>query len=360
MNGKLVRLKQHDKYMYMLIADPRELIEYINVPEAGIMPERQRPWDTKRVKEISEYVARKLQKILGKRKSAIGLLPSSPVLILTKKELLKSNNNDDFYLDFPTNKDIKIFNILDGQHRLFSFMPQYIDPDFKKDIVYQMAFMIFCDLTHDEELELFTTINNTQRRVESNILRYFQRLLGLISEQDDAIDNLISQLGLENISVLKGRIITSGEKVKKGIKSIQLAKILDESKTYEKLSSYTSTSEKELKILCDYLNAWNNIYKNALKDTKHVFSKISGLRYILFFFPTFVEICKEKRVKTTLEEMEKIVKVHKEITDGDELFSGENALIFSAETSTKAYAKKNALNLINTLVNTKDTFNPME
>lgn len=358
MKKDVYELVQHESKMYLLIDDPRKLIEYVKVPKPGEVQEAQRPWDDKRVKEIAKYVAGKLNISFGVKKFAIGLLPNTPVLILTEKELLKTDDQGHFYIEFPEDSSQKIFNILDGQHRLFSFLPEYIDPDFKSDSKYQMSFMVFSDLTTEQILELFTLINDTQKRVETNVLVFFRKFLGLLAKIDEDIFKIVEQLNKENISLLKGRIIISGEKVKNGLKMVQVSKIIKKSGAYDNLLTIADTADIRLKILCNYLSAWNNVYDNKLKDTKHTLSKISGLRYIMQFFPAFVDILYKKKVLATIPEIEKIVQVHKTLTNGDELFTGSNGLMFNSESSTVSLANNLIPDLKRHCIQESESFNP--
>lgn len=363
MKIKLQKVSQHGHEFYTFVCDPRRIIKYVYVPEADKNQPTQRPWNVSRVKEIAKYVSNKLDiSYSGLKKLSIGLLPSSPVLVLTDSSYV-SVIGDDIFLDLPdvTNNDEEdIIRILDGQHRLFSFLDEYIDPEFKEEQQYEMVFTIFKDLTENEVKELFMIINEKQQKVEPNVLRMFKRLLHLLKQEDEEIDAISEKLGSENISLLKGRIIIGGEKIKNGYKLAQVSRIIKKSGTYDELKKINSELDNQLRFICIYLDSWNVVYNGALTNPKHTFGKISGLRYILQMFPPIIDIVTLKRVRFTKKEISKIIEVHSEITDGEKMFGGDDKLNFRAETATIAFARRNAESLNRLVLSDADTFNPFE
>lgn len=361
----LIKCSQKHKDFYMAKIDPREVIKLVYIPEKDTDQEIQRPWKEKRVKEISKYCAGNLNisdDKEKKKKYAKGIIPNCPILNIIDPFQVKNENNS-FYINFPETKDeLKSYSnkvqILDGQHRLIAFLDEYISEDFKNSEIYEMGFIIFNNLTLDDKRELFMISNDKQEKVESNVLRQIKKWLGLLSEDEEEIYALIEKLNSEDISSLKGRIIIGGKKVNRGIRLVQLSKILKMSKTFDLLKSVDM--DTRLRPICDYFKAWEKVYSGIFNNPRHTLGKVSGFRYVLYLFPDIYEILKEKSQPMTTEKIEPIIQNLFNSILPLEFFENEAKLIFRAETSTIATARIHGEELKRICLNKDEIYNPLD
>lgn len=361
----LIKCVQKHKNFYMAKIDPRDVIKLVDVPEKDTDQKIQRPWKEKRVKEISKYCAGNLNisdDKEKKKKYAKGIIPNCPILNILPPLEIKDKNNY-YYLNFPETEEefnscFKKIQILDGQHRSIAFLDEYISEDFKDSEVYEMGYIIFDSLTLEEKREIFMISNDKQEKVESNVLRQIKKWLGLLSEHEEQIYLLIERLNSEDISPLKGRIIIGGKKVKKGIKLVQLSKILRMSKTFDILKSVDS--DKQIIPICNYFKAWEKIYSGMFNNPRHTLGKISGFRYVLYLFPDIFEILKEKGKSMTTENIEPLLQDLLNYKLPLDFFEDEETrLVFRAETSTIAQARMHGSELKKLCLKKDEVYNPL-
>ncbi|HDR4480998.1 TPA: DGQHR domain-containing protein [Bacillus cereus] len=363
---RLLKMKQKGHQFYLLSYDPRKIIQLINFPESGQSQENQRPWVENRVKDIAKYVAGFMNLDFSKgekdKKKAKGILPNCPILNVTG-EIKVINEDSESYILLPeTDAEYEAcsgnIEVLDGQHRLISFNEHYLLPSFKDNEIYEMGYVVFQDLTTTEKKEIFVVANEKQEKVEKNVLRQIMKWLGLLSKEDAILYELIEKLNTESISPIKGRISVGGEKVKNGFKLIQLQKILKGSGTYEKLKGISV--EKQLKAISYYLKAWESVYSNMFNNPKHTLGKISGFRYIMYLFPYISEILEKKRIKTSTEEVKKILTILNNTRLNTATFNeaNEDRMAFRAETATIALARNHGDFLKKKILDSEQNFNP--
>jgi DGQHR domain-containing protein len=337
----VLKVNQKDIEFYLLSYDPRKIIRLVNIPDKSTMQESQRPWKESRVKEISKYIAGKLNISDEdvKQRKAKGLIPNCPILsIYPPLRIISDGKNT--YIEMPDteNEILDCKNkceIIDGQHRLISFNDEYIDPDFKNSENYSMGFVIFDNLTLNEKREIFMISNEKQEKVEKNVLNQFKKWLGLLSEDDEKIYNLICQLNNQRISPLINRFNIGGEKFNSRLSQVEATKILKKSNLYNLLNENKLQEDQQLKVLCNYFRAWSLVYSDEFNNFKHILGKISGFRFICCLFPYIWDILKEEK-KTFIEEnVTDILKVLKEKTENDNLFQDKKlSLAFRSESAT--------------------------
>ena len=78
---KVMTIRQKGKEFYTLVADPRDIIKVVKVPEPKTGQRAQRPWLEKKVNDISTYVAGGLNISEDKQQEikARGIIPNSPI-----------------------------------------------------------------------------------------------------------------------------------------------------------------------------------------------------------------------------------------------------------------------------------------
>lgn len=356
----LLEVRQHGKRFFIGKYDPRLLVQMADpsIDNEGTQ-QAQRPLERKRLREIARYVGQKDK----------GFLPASVMLGTSKNSpiTVQKDSGDWYYAMFPeTPEELRRYacsiDIIDGQHRLFAFAPKYLSEKMKNSIRYEIPFSLFTAPTLKLRRELFTVTNEKQKAVNSNLLMYLRKKLGMLDVDDEKRYRLVSELNKNPLSPLRGRIIMSAEKITKGYKANQLMRIIDKSKLDRVSINGVPCSEKEQVVaICTYLKAWEEHqhleYANPGKETM---TKISGLRYVLFLLPTFIEYSVSSQNRFTKEFVLSVIrnlKDSKGLTEEQTLF--DNALDFRGEGATVKRATDDAQRLKEYLTS-RDTggFNP--
>lgn len=327
----VTKVEQKDVTFYSMVIDPRLVAKVRRKYTAGEQQDVQRPWVEKKVQEISEYVA---GKAFVEGKKSLGIIPNAPIINLkgnlrVKSEIVEytekgqSLTKTQFFVMFPETESefLKCENnleIIDGQHRIIAFDSDYLDPTFKDGTTYEMIFSVFDNITDNQRKELFMVTNEKQDKVESNLLRYIKKSLGLLVGDDEVIYDLLYSLNTESSSPLYQRIMFGSEKIKKGYKENQLSKIF---RLYGVRKFYANVVLASVKgdeqaakqrfvlIVNNYLSAWeecsNVLFKEPASDT---ITKISGIRYIFYVFPEICNKILNKSEKLTKDNFEKVIK----------------------------------------------------
>ena len=341
---------QNGRVFYTLIVDPTVIVKIIPTIAANTVQEIQRPWNVTKVKEIAKYVSGKFKD--DENKKATGLLPTVPILNVKSKIEVQKDTTGNYYIELPeTKEEFKEYSgsieILDGQHRIRAFMQEYISTDFLSKTRYEMVFNIFFRLPKKEKEELFMITNEKQTKVPLNLLRLYKRDLDLLKGDEEVFD-LVKILNEEDYSPLKGRIIIGANpELKKGYQESQISKILNKSGTYTELKARTIDKNTMAKMIANYLEAWETVYDVSYKDPQNeTITKISGLRYILFLFPTFIDILANRKKPATKEGFVDVIKILPEAIEIDDVFMDETTRAsFYGEGATVTMAKAHILKI---------------
>lgn len=342
------RVEQNGKEFFVLVADPRIIVRMIINVKAGQEQDSQRPWNEGRVKEIAKYVAGKFKE--DNNKKSIGLIPNAPILNI-KKDISVDKDTNGYYICLPESESefktyLNTIEVIDGQHRIRAFMPDYIDVDFSENKKYDMVFTLFDKMPEKEKREIFMITNEKQVKVPTNLLRLFKRELELL-KGDEVVYDLVVELNKEDFSPLKGRIMIGAQKITKGYQESQLSKILNKSDTYKVLNARKADQTVMAKIISNYLIAWEKIYDVKFIDPgKETITKISGLRYIFFLFPACLEILANRKKPAQIDEFRKIINLLPEAIEIDDVFTDETtSLSFRGEGATIQLAKEHTMKL---------------
>lgn len=145
-----VRVKQGDLVFFLFKIDAKTLLKLATVrrrkddPLTGI----QRMLDKSRLKEIGEFI-----------ESGKAVFPNSLVVRLPSDTVYDDEKGT---LEIP-NRAESIF-VIDGQHRLWSFDPQYSE----KNV--ELPVSGFVDIGDPEAASIFVTINRTQRKINPSLV----------------------------------------------------------------------------------------------------------------------------------------------------------------------------------------------
>ena len=284
----LLEVKQNSERSYVGSASARELARLATTKELNEPQDAQRPIEAKRLDEISEYVLEN-----GTIATAIVIgTCSADKLAVHKVE--NSNMDNLYYMDFPeTEEEFEeykdSFNIMDGQHRLFSFLKDKIKID--ESIDYDLVFNMYVTPTLRTRRLIFKNTNEKQKSVASNLLLWFRKQLNMLSDKEKNYHSVVELLNNEVSSPLKNKIIMGAEKISGGFKAEQIINILAKSKI-KFLGGQELSDEKMFKLLTEYLGGWEEaVGVKILDKDKNVapFSKISGFRFMILMLPTFYD-----------------------------------------------------------------------
>lgn len=283
----LTKNVQHQVTSYTGSTSARALVRLAKNIEIATEQEAQRPLNGRKVQEVAQHVD----------SGNDGLLPGS-IVIATVDERLKPQAYPDmpglYYMDFPSTDDEFLayagtIEIMDGQHRLFSFKDAFrLLSDSEP---FDLSFNMYIQPTLRERQIIFKVANEKQDKVSPNLLMWFRAVLNMLTGAEKEYQPLINLLNTENCSPLQGRIITAAQRITNGIKAQQLIKIFSKAK----LSSLTLRKEPlntpyRLKLICTYLKGWQLATGCKFSEPDREYgplTKISGLRYIFLLLPTF-------------------------------------------------------------------------
>lgn len=283
----LLEVVQHKMKRYVGSVPARDLVRLATTVELQAVQDAQRPISSKRLSEIADFV------------SADGTLSTS-IVIGTKDDRLSVQPADIpgipnlYKMSFPEtepefNAFQNAFDIMDGQHRLFSFLKEYCK--LADNEVFDITFEMYIKPTMRERRLIFKNTNEKQEKVASNLLMWFREKLHMLNEKEQAYHPLVSLLNSESCSPLKGRIIMGAEKITGGFKAEQLITILDKA-DIKNISGTPLTDDKMLTLVSEYLCGWENAVGSKIVDRDKdlgAFSKIAGLRFMFIMLPTFYE-----------------------------------------------------------------------
>lgn len=342
----LTRVRQKGKDFYVLVADPRTIVNLLINYEAGQEQDTQRPWDDKRVREISRYVSGKFKD--DENKKAIGLIPNAPILNVKEKITLQEDTDGAFILLPESEAELKKYvgtiEAIDGQHRIRAFMKDFVDPDFAPSTTYEMVFSVFFRLSRNEKKEIFMITNEKQVKVPGNLLRMYKRELDLL-KGDEVVYDLVCLLNSEDYSPLKNRVMIGSKKIKKGYQESQISKILNKSDSYRQLDALVRDAQNKhntmSKIISNYLIAWEQVYGVSYQDPgKDTLTKISGLRYILFLLPVMLDILGQRQKPASTAEFKAIIEMLPDAVEVEDVFTDPTtAPAFKGEGATITLVK---------------------
>lgn len=285
----LQKVVQHSTVCYVGKIDPRKLIKIAKIVEAGETQEAQRPLKLSKVKDIAKFVD-----------DNSGILPASITIasVDNRNVVKKCDDTDSFYyLDFPVDEDeIKKYEecieIMDGQHRLYSF-------DYDKQICllnssepYELPFTLYVNPSLDDRRRIFISCNEKQDKVDPNLLLYMKYQLGMVNQEEMDNHELVEKLSKDD--PLKGHIIMSAEKIKNGVKARQIIDAINKSgiNKLEINGNKLSVSQK-YQMIRIYLLAWEKLvgFDFSTSTSKEAGTAITsgGLKYMIMLLPCVFE-----------------------------------------------------------------------
>lgn len=348
---RLTPITQKNKHFYSFVADPRIITEMIPQYKEKEVQDLQRPWIKKRVEEIADYVDGRVP--VSDEYKATGMIPNAPILNIKDNRLAIVEKDGEYYFDLPeTDEEFEEYrnsiDVIDGQHRIRAFGKEFRRPTFMDEDPYEMVFTIYDKASTNDKREVFMITNEKQKKVETNLLRSIQKDLNLLGEGEVVYD-FVTLLNDEDFSSLKGRIAIGAEKITKGYQETQVSKILDKSGTYKRLEIAADGAQDTMaKALSNYLKAWEHEYKVSFQDPKKdTLTKISGLRYIMWLFPTVYDLIESSGKHARVDDYRIMIQNLRSAVENDypsgDIFIGN--LAFRGEGATIKLAQDHAMRL---------------
>ena len=352
----LQKINQHGTDCYIGKIDPRKLVRIATKIDMSATQEAQRPLNEKRAKDISSYVSNK------------GILPNT--LTLATKDsrftVKKCEDKEDlFYIEFPdTENEFSKFNnsidVMDGQHRLYSFLPEL--RLINEDDPFEIGFTLYILPTLKERRSIFVSCNEKQEKVSGNLLMWFKKQLGMLNNEEEMFFDVVSKLAEEY--PLKGHVIVSAEKITNGVKAKEIMAALKQAKIQDMaISGNPLTDEQKVKVINLYLKCWENVvgfnFATSKKADAGAAITMAGLKYMLLLLPTFWDRAVSLRrsfdetfIEETLKQFISMLGVTR-----DEFFTcDDNKMCFRDRTAVDLFANKS----INTIKGMgAEDFNPL-
>ena len=283
----LLEVKQHNMKRYVGTAEAKDLVRLATTVELQAVQDAQRPINPKRLSEITDFVSAdgtlSTSIVIGTKDDRIAVQPAN----ITGIPNLFKMSFPETDTEFANFKDS--FDIMDGQHRLFSFLNDYCK--LADNNVFEITFEMYIKPTMREKRLIFKNTNEKQEKVASNLLMWFRDQLGMLTGKEQTYHTVVSLLNSENCSPLKGRIIMGAEKVTGGFKAEQIITILDKA-DIKNIAGVPLPNDKMLTLISEYLAGWENAIGSKIVDRDKdlgAFSKMAGLRFMITMLPTFYE-----------------------------------------------------------------------
>lgn len=290
----LLEVKQHNMKRYVGTTEAKDLVRLATTVELQATQDAQRPINPKRLDEIADFVSAdgtlSTSIVIGTKDDRIAIQPANIAGIpnLFKMRFPETDT------EFATFKDA--FDIMDGQHRLFSFMKDH--SKLTDDDVFEITFEMYIKPTMREKRLIFKNTNEKQEKVASNLLMWFRKELNMLNEKELKYHPVVTLLNSESCSPLKNRIIMGAEKIAGGFKGEQIITILDKA-DIKNIANTPLSDDKMLTLISEYLSGWENAIGSKIVDRDKdlgAFSKIAGLRFMIIMLPAFFEQAIKDRV----------------------------------------------------------------
>jgi len=245
----------------------------------------QRGLDKKRLSEIGKYY---------QSKDAPGILPNTIIVSLSLDAFYENGK-----LHIPIRDHGEAF-VLDGQHRLFAFLPEYAG-GMSMDLVVSA----FVDLEDEMKAYIFRTINMTQRKINPSLVYDLVPMLreDWVTFEDlrakafvDYLNNTPTSPWYDGIDMLGGRE-----------RPITQASFITRLKTlFKKGNVFENEEENEffeeaiqIELLIEYFQAIKEEYPKAWNNKKYILCKNTGFATMLNLLKPVIDDLRKQGKKLT-------------------------------------------------------------
>lgn len=336
----LQKIRQHEQDCYIGKIDPRVLVRVASKVEMSATQDAQRPLNEKRVKDIAKYVG-----------NESGILPNT-LTLATKDSCfdVKSVEGQDlYYIEFPetelefANYHEKI-DVMDGQHRLYSFLPHICL--LHQDKPYEIGFTLYIRPNLAQRRQIFVSCNEKQEKVSGNLLMWFKAQLNMLTDDERNFYNVVQRLSEEY--PLRGHVKMNAERFLNGVNAKEVMAALKQAKIQNfEINGVLLTDDQKIKLINTYLIAWENFagFKFASSKLREAGAaiKMAGLKYMILLLPKIWE--RAISTHSTFTE-DFVISVLAQVAtalgvERDQFFTGEvNKMCFRDRTATDLFAEK--------------------
>lgn len=336
----LQEIKQHGITCYIGKIDPRALVRVATNVEMSAVQDAQRPLNEKRVKEIAKYVG-----------FENGILPNTLTLATkdTSFDVKYQSDINMHYIEFPeTDAEFNNFkekiDVMDGQHRLYSFLPDICH--LQTDRVFEIGFTLYIRPNLTERRQIFVTCNEKQEKVSGNLLMWFRAQLNMLSDEEKLFYNVVQKLSEEY--PLRGHIKMNAEKIKNAVNAKEIMAALKQAKIQDlEINGAQLSDVQKVKLINTYLIAWENFanFKFAQSKPKEAGAaiKMAGLKFMILLIPKIWEkaisthqLFTEEYIKSILSQLTTRIGVERECF----FTSNQTKMNFRDRTAVDAFANQ--------------------
>lgn len=297
---------KHSELLKLIDVDTRKMDTELEV-YMGIQRDRNKT----RIKQIAKFIA-----------SADSTFPTSIVLNVKSDDIISKYNDKNMSMVVKDNK--KVFQVLDGQHRLYSFL------EAEDIVIYDLPVTIIIDADLETQAHLFTKINLNQTKVNKSLsfdLFEYSKTMSpykVAHEITKTLNNTkgpfykkIKMLGKSD-SIAKDEFITQAAIVR-GILEFISRYPMDDTNMIKKTSfkKYIKSVKRDYKIVFqeeyldekfdlmtqffyDYFSLISKKWPNAWGSKRYILSKTTG-------YDAFMRAIKNY-IKNNYERKEEIIK----------------------------------------------------
>jgi len=247
----------------------------------------QRGLDKKRLAEIGEYYL---------SKKAPGILPNTIIVSLSEDAYFKDGK-----MHIPIKENGEAF-VLDGQHRLFAFLPEY-----SGKITMDIVVSAFINLEDAMKAYIFRKINMTQRKINPSLV---YDLIPMLRKEWVKFENLRAKALLDYLNEEENSPWRDGIDMMGGRqRPITQASFMTRLKTLLKKGNIFESEEQneffeesiQAELLVEYFSALRKTYPRAWKNRKYILCKNTGFATMLNLLKPIIDDLEAKGKKLTDE-----------------------------------------------------------
>jgi DGQHR domain-containing protein len=284
-----ISVKQGRSQFYIFSMNSRDLLEiaYTNPRTQDRKVGVQRGLDKKRLKEIGTYYKGELRP---------GILPNSIIVSLSKDAYFKAGK---LFIPMRTSAEPKEAFVLDGQHRLWAFSPEYADK-----ISMNLVVSAFIDIPDDMKAYIFQTINMTQRKINPSLV---YDLIPMLRKEWVKFEDARARAILERLNGDSDSPWYDGVEMLGGRqRPITQASFITRLKTlFKKGNVFENTPDNEfyeeaiqIELLVEYFAAIREVFSEAWNKRTHILCKNTGFATMLNLLKYILEDLRKKRKLT--------------------------------------------------------------
>lgn len=282
----LQKIIQQDTVCYIGKIDPRDLVRVATKVEMSTVQDAQRPLNEKRVKDIANYVG-----------TEAGILPNTLTLASkdTSFDVRESEIGGIYYIEFPeTDSEYNCYkdkiDVMDGQHRLYSFLDSICS--LNQDTSFEIGFTLYIRPNLVDRRKIFISCNEKQEKVSGNLLMWFKAQLNMLSDEERNFYNVVQKLNEEY--PLRGHIKMNAEKIKNGVNAKEVMAALKQAKIHElEVNQEPLSDDQKVKLINTYLVTWEKFANFKFSQSKPreagAAIKMAGLKFMILLLPKIWE-----------------------------------------------------------------------